>query len=377
MFRSLTALLLAGLLCGPAAPVPAEASVTLLIPSQPGIEPAAAPEADGKADVPSGKNDGKSARQAASAPTAATAEKAEKTEKPAAAEKTERDGTSAPNATPGTPPETAPAAESRTVATPAAETSVPEPAPTAPSIEQEVDVLMTRMDPFRHQAEEMSMPQLFAVLRFDEHTLPKDGVMQPERVDLLGDVEEAQYLDKKAWGANVALDKPGLYQFIIETRPWWNEDAQRYDQHYVKSFLPVYGVETGWEYPAGLPVEIVPLSRPFGLSNPCLFSGRVLAHGKPRAGTLVRAQRINLENCPVPSRWHEDVTVRTNERGEFALTLNRPGWWCCTAIMDGTPLKGHDGDPRPLQIGSSVWVYVDAADGLRPAQPQPAKKKNK
>ena len=37
MFRSLTALLLAGLLCGLAAPVPAEASVTLLIPSQPGI----------------------------------------------------------------------------------------------------------------------------------------------------------------------------------------------------------------------------------------------------------------------------------------------------------------------------------------------------
>lgn len=369
MFRSLTALLLAGLLCGLAAPVPAEASVTLLIPSQPGIEPAAA---DDKADAPSGKNDGKSGRQAAPAPAAATAEKAEK------AEKTERDGTSAPNAAPGTTPESTAAAEGQTATeTPAAETSVPEPAPTAPGIEQEVDVLMTRMDPFRHLAEEMSMPQLFAVLRFDEHTLPKDGVMQPERVDLLGDVEEAQYLDKKAWGANVALDKPGLYQFIIETRPWWNEDAQRYDQHYVKSFLPVYGVETGWEYPAGLPVEIVPLSRPFGLSNPCLFSGRVLAHGKPRAGTLVRAQRINLENCPVPSRWHEDITVRTNERGEFALTLNRPGWWCCTAIMDGTPLKGNDGDPRPLQIGSSVWVYVDAADGLRPAQPQPAKKKSR
>lgn len=371
MFRSLTALLLAGLLCGLAAPVPAGASVTLLIPSQPGIEPAALPAADGKADAP---GDGKNGRQTASAPSAATAEKTEKAEK-AAAEKTQRDGAPAADATPKAA--TTAAQEQPAPAAQTAETSVPEAAPTAPSIAQEVDVLMTRMDPFRHLAEEMSMPQLFAVLRFDEHTLPKDGVMQPERVDLLGDVEEAQYLDKKAWGANVALDKPGLYQFIIETRPWWNEEAQRYDQHYVKSFLPVYGVETGWEYPAGLPVEIVPLSRPFGLSNPCLFSGRVLAHGKPRAGALVRAQRINLENCPAPSRWHEDVTVRANERGEFALTLNRPGWWCCTAIMDGTPLKGNDGDPRPLQIGSSVWVYVDAADGLRPAQPQPAKKKSK
>lgn len=374
MFRKLTALLPAVLLCGLIAPVSVCASVTLLIPSRPGIEPAPLPASAGKSEA-----DAKKGKHAAPADTAAKAENPAGAEKAAAAEKTEKtpdaDGStgntaSATDAAPQTAPPTTPEAT-------ASGESVPEAAPVVPGIEQEVDVLMTRMDPFRHLAEEMSMPQLFAVLRFDAHTLPKEGVMQPERVDLLGDVEEAQYLDKKAWGANVALDKPGLYQFIIETRPWWNEDAQRYDQHYVKSFLPVYGVETGWEYPAGLPVEIVPLSRPFGLSNPCLFSGRVLAQGKPRAGVLIRAQRINLENCPVPSRWHEDVTVRADERGEFALVLNRPGWWCCTAIMDGTPLKGNDGDPRPLQIGSSVWVYVDAADGQRPAQPQPAKKKSK
>lgn len=355
MDKPLSALLLAALLSFMPVPPAAHASVTLLIPSQPGIEPAALPAADGEKQADERKD-----KQAA---PAAAAEKAEKT---AGAEKPVHDA-SATDATPAAP---APAG-----AQTAAETPAPEAAPAAPGIAQEVDVLMTRMDPFRHLAEEMSMPQLFAVLRFDDHTLPREGVMQPERVDLLGDVEEAQYLDKKAWGANVALDKPGLYQFIIETRPWWNEADQRYDQHYVKSFLPVYGVETGWEYPAGLPVEIVPLSRPFGLSNPSLFSGRVLDHGKPRAGVIIRAQRINLENCPVPSRWHEDVAVRSNERGEFALVLNRPGWWCCTAIMEGTPLKGNDGDPRPLQIGSAVWVYVDAADGQRPAQPQPAKKK--
>lgn len=356
MYKILSALLLAVLLCVPVAPLQARASVTLLIPSQPSLEPA---PLNGN-EKTSGKIAGKAEAARPATPTP-----------PPDATKVEASANGAsPSATPATP---ATAGTSAASAADAPET-VEEP---APSIGQEMDVLITRMDPFRHQAEEMSMPQLFAVLRFDEHTLPKDGVMQPERVDLLGDVEEAQYLDKKAWGANVALDKPGLYQFIIETRPWWNEAAQRYDQHYVKSFLPVYGVESGWEYPAGLPVEIVPLSRPFGLSNPCLFSGRVLDHGKARAGAQVRAQRINLENCVVPSRWHEDTTVRANDRGEFSLILNRPGWWCCTAIVEGTPLKGHDGDPRPLQIGSSVWVYVDAADGQRPAQTQPPKKTGK
>ncbi len=375
MFKPLSALLLAALLCVPGLPLSARASVTLLIPSRPDLEQTPQP-ADEKQDKKTGDNaanKAETARAAAAAPAA-------------------KDSASAPQRQ-ASAPETAPAgkdAPAEATASPAAADGKPaaaaapgndgdgtgqETARPVPDIGQEVDVLITRMDPFRHQAEEMSMPQLFAVLRFDEHTLPKDGAMQPERADVLGDVEEAQYLDKKAWGANVALDKPGLYQFIIETRPWWNEAEQRYDQHYVKSFLPVYGVESGWEHPAGLPVEIVPLSRPFGLSNPCLFSGRVLAHGKPRAGALVRAQRINLEKCVVPSRWHEDTTVRTNDRGEFSLILNRPGWWCCTAIVEGTPLKGHDGDPRPLQIGSIVWVYVDAADGQRPAQTQPAKKK--
>lgn len=360
MDKPLSALLLAALLCLMPVPLSAHASVTLLIPSQPNLEPADQPdEEQSAAERRENKKEAPKSGQTAAAAPAAGAPTAAGAATPPSRTPEQTD----PAAPGDTPPEGTEAA-----AAPAA----PEP---EPGINQEVDLLMTRMDPFRHLAEEMSMPQLFAVLRFDDRTPSRDGAMQPERVDLLGDVEEAQYLDKKAWGANVALDKPGLYQFIIETRPWWNEAAQRYDQHYVKSFLPVFGVESGWEHAAGLPVEIVPLSRPFGLSNPALFSGRVLDHGKPRAGTLVRAQRINLETCPVPSRWHEDIAVRTNERGEFALVLNRPGWWCCTAIMEGTPLKGNDGDPRPLQIGSSVWVYVDAADGQRPAQPQPAKKK--
>lgn len=252
MFKPYSALLLAALLCAPALPLPAHASVTLLIPSQPDLEAPQPVESKKPAETVAKKAD--AAKAAAAAPATPQAD----APAPAKAASGPNDSGQAPSgqsasATPA-------AADGKQSDAPGQEA-----APPVPNIGQEVDVLITRMDPFRHLAEEMSMPQLFAVLRFDEHTLPKDGVMQPERVDVLGDVEEAQYLDKKAWGANVALDKPGLYQFIIETRPWWNEAAQRYDQHYVKSFLPVYGVETGWEYPAGLPVEIVSLSRPFGL----------------------------------------------------------------------------------------------------------------
>lgn len=172
--------------------------------------------------------------------------------------------------------------------------------PRQPAIAEEVDVLITMMRPFQHEGLGMDMPQLFAVLRYDEATPVKDGVLQPERRDLLGDVEEIRYLDQKAWGANVALASPGLYQFIIEARPWWDAARDRFVQHYVKTTLPVYGVERGWELPVGQRFEIQPLTRPFGLTAPgALFrSGLVertalaqcaCAHGADQHGQKQRA----------------------------------------------------------------------------------------
>ncbi len=216
------------------------------------------------------------------------------------------------------------------------------------------------MRPFQYEGLVMDMPQMFAVLRYDSTTPVKDGVAQPERRDLLGDMEEIRYLNQKAWGANVALSKPGLYQFIIEGRPWWDAAHGRFLQHYVKTTQPVYGVERGWSLPVGQRFEIVPLSRPFGLTAPAMFSGVVLMDGKPLAAASVRMARINTEKRPVPTSWHEDIAARTNNKGEFSFVLNQPGWWCCMASIPGDPLKGPDGQPKPLQLGTLFWLYVDS-----------------
>ncbi len=87
--------------------------------------------------------------------------------------------------------------------------------PSQPSLEKggkqpqnEVDVLIALLEPFACTGVDMDRPQFFAVLYYPENFNP-DG-MQPELRPLLGDVEEIRYLDKKAWGANVAIEKPGL-----------------------------------------------------------------------------------------------------------------------------------------------------------------------
>lgn len=236
--------------------------------------------------------------------------------------------------------------------------------PSAPSVEkkaspQEVDMLMTLMKPFKNQAIAMDMPQMFASLRFE------NGAEQPERQDLLGDVEEIRYLGQKAWGANIALEKAGLYQFIMESRPWWNEAKNHYLQQVCKVVLPVLGQGEGWSVPAGLGFEIVPLTRPFGLYAPAIFSGRALLSGKPQVNIPVRMGRINIEKKSVPTPWHEELAARTNQAGEFSFVVSQPGWWYCEAIIPGDPLKGPDGEMKPMEFGSILWLYVDGQDNGR------------
>jgi len=93
---------------------------------------------------------------------------------------------------------------------------------------------------------------------------------------------------------------------------------------------------------------------------PTLFSGQALLEGKPLPKALVRMHRINVEKTPVPTPWHEELATRADSQGNFAFVLAQPGWWCCQAEAEGAPLKGPDGQPKPLDMGALLWLYVDA-----------------
>ena len=236
--------------------------------------------------------------------------------------------------------------------------------PNTPDIEKkdaagEVDILMTMMQPFKNQTFSMDMPQMFAELRFEE------GLGNPERKDLLSDIEEIVYQGKKAWGANIALEKPGLYQFIMETRPWWDEHKQYYIQQLCKVILPVLGVDYGWNIPAGLGFEVVPLTRPFGINAPAIFSGKVQFLGKPLPNISVKMGRINIEKKPSITHWHEEMAGITNQTGEFVFLVNQSGWWFCEAQIPGDPIKGNDGEMKPVKFGSILWFYVDSPSNER------------
>ena len=105
--------------------------------------------------------------------------------------------------------------------------------PTRPPLNAEVDMLISLMRPRTcRPAHGHAAALRRAAARCRDPFRQRDS--QPERRDLLGDMEESLYLDTKAWGANVAIDQPGA-QFITETRPRLNAERQCFEQQYIKS----------------------------------------------------------------------------------------------------------------------------------------------
>ena len=220
----------------------------------------------------------------------------------------------------------------------------------------EADILMSLIQPYSYKPQAMDMPQSFAMI-----FQPDSGMETGEeaiRRDLLGDVEEIRYLDNKAWGANVALAEPGLYQFILEAKPFWNQEKNEFLQQNAKLFLPVLSAGRGWDKALSQGLEIVPLTRPYGLIKPAFFSGRVLNNGKAVPDVRIRAARLNADKSAAPNRWSRDLETRTDSEGIFSLLLNEGGWWFCEAITDGEPLKGPDGQMKETQKSAILWLYV-------------------
>lgn len=226
-----------------------------------------------------------------------------------------------------------------------------------PAPENEVDILMTIMRPEAYAGENMDLPQFFAALFYPENYEP--GKTQAELINLLGDVEEIRYLNKKAWGANVSVDKPGLYQFILESKPWWDEKRQLYLHQQAKVALPVGKHAGGWAESFGQSFEILPLTRPFGLLVPALFSARLQLDGKPLENVAIHFGRINSDHAKTASYWHDRQECRTDAAGNFAFLLTKPGWWYCEASIAGAPLKGPKGEMSPVERSTVLWLYVD------------------
>jgi len=160
-----------------------------------------------------------------------------------------------------------------------------------------------------------------------------------------------------AWNAGYTIKKPGVYQFVMEPAPYWEPAEDCFIIHYTKTYVAAFGEEEGWDEPAGLKTEIVPLTRPFGNYAGNVFQGRVLLDGQPVAGAMVEVEFYNKDGkFEAPNEYMITQVVKADESGVFTYGVPFAGWWGFAALNTSTEKMNHEGTPRDVELGAVLWM---------------------
>lgn len=222
--------------------------------------------------------------------------------------------------------------------------------PSEPVVTQDkrsVDVTLSFSHPFAGEGMDLVKPKAFGVAH------------EGETHDLLGALEETTVMDHPAWKTSYEVRRPGVYSFYMEPEPYWEPAEDAHIIHYTKAVVPAFGGEDGWDEPAGLKTEIVPMLRPFGNYAGNAFVGKVLLDGKPVPNAEVEVELYNTEGFAMPTDYHETQVVVADEQGVFTFACPQPGWWGFAALNTADfTLPDPDGAQKPVEIGGVLWVYM-------------------
>jgi cobalt/nickel transport protein len=191
----------------------------------------------------------------------------------------------------------------------------------------------------------------------------KFGVVTGDKVaDLLGTLKEKKVDGKSTWETNFKITKPADYIFFLQPKPYWEPAEDKFIVHATKVIVDALGAEEGWDKPiakeAGIPAEIVPLARPYGLYAGNLFTGQVFKDGKPVADTNVEVEWWGKGKTKAPTEEHVRQVVKTDANGVFSYAMPKPGWWGFSAIMEAdAPIK-HEGKDKKVELGAVLWVHA-------------------
>ncbi len=198
------------------------------------------------------------------------------------------------------------------------------------------------------------------------------GVLGPRGlVDLRAGLEPVTRDGKRAYRARYPIQRPGDYVFFVEPAPYWDPGEARMIVQYTKVVVDAFGAGEGWDRLVGLPLEIEPLVRPYGLWTGNLFRGIVRRDGEPVPFALVEvewrndgsidrpAARPTPDDPPRSTVALETQVIKADGNGVFSYAMPRPGWWGFAAVLEApAKVPGPDGGPVPVEEGALIWVRV-------------------
>ncbi|MBR9973150.1 DUF4198 domain-containing protein [Magnetospirillum sulfuroxidans] len=160
---------------------------------------------------------------------------------------------------------------------------------------------------------------------------------------------------KTAYTVSHKLKAPGDYVYYVEPAPYWEPGEGKQIIHYAKVVVDL-GAGEGWDTLVGLPVEIEPLVRPYGLWTGNVFRGIVRHNGKIAPFAEIEVEWRNDGSVHAPSDPFVTQVIKADAQGQFTYGLPRAGWWGFAALIDGKPMKGPGGKMVPTELGGLLWV---------------------
>ncbi|MEE8093895.1 MAG: DUF4198 domain-containing protein [Gammaproteobacteria bacterium] len=161
----------------------------------------------------------------------------------------------------------------------------------------------------------------------------------------------------------------GDYTYVLRPAPYYEEPEDKYIQQITKTVINVGGLPGSWDEPLGLPVEIVPLDKPYANWEGGVFRAVVLANGKPVPHAEIEIEYLNHEpqidqrrfdpegRVTAPQASFINLSIRANAQGEVTIGLPKAGWWgiCALDLDDDLQYNGKE-----LSLDAVLWVKATA-----------------
>jgi cobalt/nickel transport protein len=203
--------------------------------------------------------------------------------------------------------------------------------------------------PFEGAGMDLARPATFAVTANGETT------------DLTQALVPATIMGHEGFTLEHPLARPGTHVFHMTPEPYWEPAEDVFIVHHTKTYVAAFGDDTGWDAELGLPTEIVPLSKPFGLWAGNVFQGIVKVGGEPAPHAEVDIEHYGMgEPGVAPSDLMITQTVKADGDGVFTYAAPVPGWWGFAALSTADETMPHEGVEKPVELGAVLWVRFEA-----------------
>ncbi len=174
--------------------------------------------------------------------------------------------------------------------------------------------------------------------------------------DLTANMQTAGPLTRIPW----KIKRPGDTWLVAHLPLQWSEHDAAWVESSMRTMVHI-GFSRGWQEPLGMTkLELLPLTRPYGILPGDVMRVQVLDSGKGLAETMVYAEHYYEKPPQGPMPADEILTraARTDSNGIAAITLPKPGWWVIMTVVEKGRRKAN-GREGPLKLDDALWVYVE------------------